>query len=300
MKTLTKLALVSAVAMSGHAFAMQTLGDEELSQATGQDGVTIQLDLPTLGAGTGISAQAILHDSDGLAGRTATSAGAIVMGDGTTANNFQITAGAGQSVLIDIDADGGTGTAATTSPVLNVKLTLPSVFAIKTGDIYVAKSAGLGGALTNQKKILSNTTVSLAGTTVNVQLGSEEQGSMIKVGGSITGGLVLTNFGLLDSSATTATADVGIGATSIKVKDNGAGADLTLGNVTVDAVGGATGGLKIVLASIGAAGGIDVQMTGLRLGGLSTGTTPTPTAALGNVELRGLALNGTGITIRGH
>lgn len=299
MKTLTKLALISAMAMSGSAFALQTLGDEELSQATGQDGVTIQLDLPA----AGINAQAILHDSNGWTARTPanSSAGAIVLGDGTVANNFKIT---GTAITLDIDADGGTGTAANNSPLLNIKITLPANFAVSTGDIYVAKSAGLGGALTNQKKILSNTTVTLAGATTNIQLGSEEQGAMIKVGGTITGGIVLTNFGLLDASATTATADVGIGAASVAIKDNG-GANLTLNNganpgVSIDAVGGAAGGLKITLDSIGSATGVDVQLTGLRLGGLTTGTTPTPTAALGNFELRGLSLNGTGITIRGH
>ncbi|ONG42013.1 hypothetical protein BKE30_01755 [Alkanindiges hydrocarboniclasticus] len=279
MKTLTKLALVSAMAMSSSAFAMQSLDDAALSQTTGQDGVTIQLDLPS----TGINAQAILHDSDGLkVGAVAGNAGAIVMGNGTTAGNFKIE---GTAITLDIDADGGTAN----DPLLNVKITLPTNFAVETGEVFVAGSSGVGGALTNQKKIFNNTRIELAGLNVNMQLGNEAQGSMIKIGGVVTGGIKLQNFGLIDSAsaAGACTSECGIFA-DIVLKDTNTN-NLTLGDITVDAD---DRGLVVGVNSIGS-GGMDVQMNNLKLGG-NTG------ASLGNAELRGLQLGGTQLAIRGH
>ena len=62
MKLFTKLALVSAIAVSGSAMAMESMDDSTLSATTGQDGISI---------GIGISKVAIenlyIHDNDGLA-----------------------------------------------------------------------------------------------------------------------------------------------------------------------------------------------------------------------------------------
>lgn len=65
MKLFTKLALVSAVAVSGSAMAMESMDDSALSSTTGQDGISI---------GLGLSKIAIqdlyIHDNDGLAAGT--------------------------------------------------------------------------------------------------------------------------------------------------------------------------------------------------------------------------------------
>ena len=62
MKNFTKLALVSSIAFSANAMAMQAMDDAALSSTTGQDGINI---------GIGISKVAIeklyIHDNDGLA-----------------------------------------------------------------------------------------------------------------------------------------------------------------------------------------------------------------------------------------
>ena len=61
MKTFTKLALVSSMAISANAMAMQSMDDAALSAATGQDGINI---------GIGISKieidKVLIHDNDGL------------------------------------------------------------------------------------------------------------------------------------------------------------------------------------------------------------------------------------------
>jgi hypothetical protein len=287
MKLVNKLLLVSAIAASSQAFALESMSEADMSQTTGQDGVTLSIALP---AG-GINMQMILHDTDGLAPNgTEGSDGAIVFGNGTAAGNFQISGG---TIIMDIDADGGTVAAAATGPMLNVKIALPTL-TITTGDISVAKSGGLGGTLTNSTKIFNSTSVTLGAMNVNIQLGSEAQGSMLKItSGFMTGGLTLNNFAVLDGyDGTAAQANVGIGATSIKIKDNGAGANLTLGTITGDVTAGA--GLQFALTSIGnATTGLDVQVTGLKLGSQAG-------SSVGNLELRGLNMNGTTIGIKGH
>jgi CO dehydrogenase/acetyl-CoA synthase beta subunit len=61
MKMFTKLALVSSMAISANAMAMQSMDDAALSAATGQDGINI---------GIGISKieieKVLIHDNDGL------------------------------------------------------------------------------------------------------------------------------------------------------------------------------------------------------------------------------------------
>lgn len=92
MKTFTKLALVSSMALSANAFAMQAMDDSALSATTGQDGLSI---------GIGISKIEIeklfIHDNDGLNG-TIDNAGAIVIqGNGIAGDaneNFGIVVGA--------------------------------------------------------------------------------------------------------------------------------------------------------------------------------------------------------------
>lgn len=62
MKLFTKLALVSAIAVSGQAMAMQSLDDSALSAATGQDGISLGIALDH------ITIQNLyIHDNGGLA-----------------------------------------------------------------------------------------------------------------------------------------------------------------------------------------------------------------------------------------
>jgi hypothetical protein len=76
MKIITKLALVSSMAISANAMAMQAMDDASLSAATGQDGLNIGIGISKIEIG-----KVFVHDNDGLAtasGGTST-AGAIVI-----------------------------------------------------------------------------------------------------------------------------------------------------------------------------------------------------------------------------
>lgn len=282
MKLFPQLALVSAIAISGNAMAMQALDDDALSAATGQDGITIQITPP----GTGITIDSIVvHDADGRTGNGLSgAAGAIVLGDnlnGNAGNQFAINTG-GDDITVVIDADGNGG-----APVLNVNIQLPTNLTITTGDISVAASTGVGNAVTNSVVVIDTFDVSLGGAALNIQLGNEAQGAMIVASGTITGGLTITNFSIndTDDQGGTGISGGGIHLGTIEVRDAG-GSDLTLG-ATIDA---SAAGLVITMNS-----GVDtdITLTNVRLGA-STGP------AIGDIEILGMSTNGTRLTISGH
>lgn len=262
MKTLTKLALVSAVALSGHAMAMQSLDDEALSAATGQDGVTITLTGP-------ISMDYLaIVDGDGVTGHGITTGtqGAIVVGNTATGGApLVITPANGINVVIDADGNG-------TTPVLNINLDLGDT-TISVGSIGVANTNATGSTLTNRVDVLDIGNITLNGLTTNIQLGSQPQGAMIKLNSSITGGLNISNLALKGGSG-----DISLGA--VKITDAG-GANLTLA-LDIDAT---TNGLEIRNLTP-----MDIAASSLKLGAAP---------ALGAMYVSNLNV-GTSVTIAGH
>ena len=277
MKLFSQLTLVSAIAISGNAMAMQALDDATLGDATGQEGITIAVTAP----GTGFTVESVvIHDADGRTGNGLTSVGpakrgAIVLGSGVS--QFRLNTGAATPIVFDIDADGN-GTA----PVLNINVALPSTFSIDTGDIAVASSTGVGNAVTNNVVVIDSFNIALGGAALNIQLGNEVQGAMIVASGTINGGLNINNFSLRDAGG--ATSGGGIHFGNINIKDTGA-ANLTLG-ARVDAN---TAGL--IITSTGP--NSDITLTNVRLGA-------TTAPAVGNIELLGLNTANTQIRISGH
>ena len=238
-------------------------------------------DVKALGIASGYKGLSVgeirIHDDDGLGvqgtDNTANS-GALVIGGGYDANNDgdfldagDITVAAdktnvftnqAKSIQIDLDMvgniDGGVGN----KPMLNVKISTPSL-RIQTGAIYVANSNAADAALfdadgvsrasateidgtqvAGKVKILDGMGLTMGAATINVQLGNEAQGAMIKLDTAITGGLVIDNVGLNDSGQAIALTQLGDTVTSggkifikqMKINDN-AGTDLTV-KVNVD------------------------------------------------------------------
>lgn len=297
MKTLTQLALVSAMVLSSSAFAMQSLDDSELSSTTGQDGITIVLGTAT----DGIVADAIVvHDNDGVGsgnfGVTTSSAGAIVLGkqgvanSSTAGSDFSITGG---DITVKVDADGNAG-----KPVLNVNVGLPTALSIKTGDIYVAESGGIAAAAAGQytqgtaAKILDSVEIALSGAKLNIQLGNAPQGAMMKLSGTIGGGLQINNLSLYQPTTTTAvtgatigTAGIHLGGINIKTAGNASDWILT-GNINATDAGLQVSGL----------GSVDLRLTNVDLG--TKQIAAVKTNRIGDVALLGLAL--PNVTIGGH
>ncbi|KKW75510.1 MULTISPECIES: DUF6160 family protein [Acinetobacter] len=327
MKMFTKLALVSSMAISANAMAMQSMDDAALSAATGQDGINI---------GIGISKieieKVLIHDNDGLNG-TAANAGAIVIksnGTGATAaNGIVITApmdATGTAVdntralashnLADltIDTDKGTGT---NGAFLNVAAAV-SGLDIYIGEIGVSGSNAAsttavrrGNDAANYNTILSGLTIKTGLTSANIQLGAAPQGAMIVLNTTMQGGLEIKNLGIVDSSTKTGTADGTTGnraagqifLDSIKVSD-ASQANLTV-NAAVSVVGkeGSNNGyLRIITGSGATTPKTDMYIKGVHLGSQAA-------ASIGDVEVQGLQtyyFNGTAnvqgsmITISGH
>ena len=269
MKGFKKLALVSAIAampMSG--FAMEAMDDSSLSAVTGQDGISIEL-------GTEINADIIIHDKDGYAGNY-TGAGAI------TLSGFALTfANVNDTITVDIDA----GAQAANDAVLNIAVTTPANMSLALGDLQVGASNGASGTGNwgvngNSVTVATLGTLTLGSTTLNIQLGAEPQGYMIVSTATITGGVNLTNFSLVDAGG--AVSGGSINMSSLSITDNG-GTDLTVdAGIDVDATA-----LVIDVNQMGdAVNGADIRIANLRLG-------TTGAAILGDIEIQGLDLTGT-------
>jgi hypothetical protein len=310
MQGFKKLALVAAIAAVPVAsFAMQPMNDSQMSGVTGRDGIDISITTNNL------TLNQVIYDRDGIGAANAHNlvanmAGAIEM------NGVGINTG-GSAITLAIDA----GQDAGGNAVLNVNVGLPANMTIATGDLYVGTTANAanvnyndstGGAnswknasawtTAGDTKIMNSSTITLGATSLNIQLGHVAQtmtlgtatvDPMILVSTTITGGIVISNTGLID--ATTAAVQ-GTGSSlnvgHIWMVDGaaaGPGTNLSVGSVGIDVT---NQGLAIGIGSIGdATYGVNQYMTRVDLG---NGT------AIGDVAITGLNLNGTVVTIAGH
>ncbi|WP_180170253.1 DUF6160 family protein [Acinetobacter sp. YH12027] len=296
MKNFTKLALVSSIAFSANAMAMQAMDDAALSSTTGQDGINI---------GIGISKIEIeklfIHDNDGLTdtakGGTSTAGAIVIQGNGIKGDaleNKGIIIGAnydnGGAYLLAsrnladlrIDTDAGTGA---NGAFINIAADV-SGLDIKIGEIGVTASgtAGTtgirrGGDDSNYNAILSGLSLKTGPMTANVQLGAAPQGAMIKLSTTMVGGLEIKDLGILDASTKTATREAGeIFIESIKVADAGK-SDLTINqDVRVYGKEGTNNGYIQMVSN---SGPIDNYVKGIHLGSKDAGS-------IGDIEVQGL------------
>jgi len=341
MKSLQKLALASAIALtSAGAFAMQAMDDESMSAATGQDGITMKIALPCYNAvadscnptdahGLSIN-QVFVEDVLGFSAKDSTdtlqtySNTGYILIDGISVTT---TAGAPITVLIDQTGNSGnTGAAAaaqaTDTPTLNVNVTVPAI-KVALGTTYVTNGHDSADVNYKQTKISNAMSISTSGnTTLNIQLGSQPQGALVKVDTTISGGLVIRGSGLHDGGASYG-GDIFTG--EIDVTNAGGSALTVKAAVNVSSTGApwvayAPSGALIVkltqlgaagVPNIGGAGGLDVTLKGTRIGYVPTTTdvsgniiADTSDAslakALGDVYIKGLNINGTRLMVYGH
>ncbi|MEB6677193.1 putative pilus system protein FilA [Acinetobacter haemolyticus] len=287
MKMFTKLVLVSSMAISANAMAMQSMDDAALSAATGQDGINIGI---ALDAG-GISIDKLyLHDNDGL--QTSTNiTGATGVAGAIAIDGITITQTSSDNLLdLVIDTDAGTSGEA----FLNIAASVGAVD-ISIGSIGVAPSNGASltdtttavrGVTGTPTEILTGLDLSLGAISANVQLGATPQGAMIKLDSTLEGGLTISNLGINDAAG---------------------GGQIYLDNIYVRGTGNTTGDLDIDTdISVTTSGlqlknnstqGMNVYIAGVRLGDSATGST---NASIGDVEIQGLNVGQSTITISGH
>lgn len=288
MTHFNRLLLASLIAASSSAFAMESLEDEVLSDTTGQTGVTIGITPPNL------SFSVVIHDTDGIP-VTQPNSGAIVMGDPYTtplARTKTQLAFTGEVVVL-IDATGDhNGAVAGGTPMLRANVAIPGM-TLHTGDIYVADTdatgtlAGFDGLrATATANILSDITVTMGATTLNFELGSENQGSMIKINTSMATGLSIAGIALSDAGGAQTG---GAFRTDMTIKDNNAAALTVVADVDFIATG-----MRVNLTQFGhATNGADIRLSNLKFG---DGAAPV----IGNVDIVGLNMNNTAIRIAGH
>ncbi|RSN78267.1 putative pilus system protein FilA [Acinetobacter haemolyticus] len=283
MKMFTKLVLVSSMAISANAMAMQSMDDAALSAATGQDGINIGIALDS----TGISIDKLyLHDNDGL--QTSTNiAGATGVAGAIAIDGITITqTGTGNLLDLVIDTDAGTSGEA----FLNIAASVGAVD-ISIGSIGVAPSFGASltdtttavrGVTGTPTEILTGLDLSLGAISANVQLGATPQGAMIKLDSTLEGGLTISNLGINDAAG---------------------GGQIYLDNIYVRGTGNTTGDLDIdtdisvtqngLQLKNNSTQGMNVYLEGVRLGSSTA-------ASIGDVEIQGLNVGTSTITISGH
>lgn len=306
MKLFTKVALVSAVAVSSNAMAMQAMDDAALSAATGQDGISIGIDISKVDI-----AKLHVFDGDGLpttAGTppttTAGKTGAITLNNVVLTKSATSALTTGNLADLVIDTDGGTGTPA--KPFLNVAANVGGLN-ISLGKIEVNDATGTAGAYkvgTASAEILSGLSLTTGKLSANIQLGNTPQGAMIKLNGSMTGGLSINNLAIKDAAAG---GYISLGG--IKVNDNGS-ADLAMdADVAVKPEG-------LAITALKNATGTDIYIKQVVLGGgtgfvAPTGGNPatlgtgTGSGSIGDVAISGMKITnsagvGAVIKISGH
>ena len=293
MKLFTQLALVSAIAISGQAMAMQAMDDESLSAATGQDG--IDLTVKTTGITIG---KLLVHDNDGLSTTAATNGGAPLGGTGgagaIVVNGVTVGVSATQAnaafggalAKISIDTDSGSGGTATGNPFLNINVKTNGID-VGVGSIAVGKSndvatmVGARRGATNETTIISGLNLTIGASELNVQLGAQPQGAMIIANGTIQGGITISSLNLIDAATTGV-----IGINGLKITSANSA------NLTVDT--------KIsVLPTAVNGGGLAISSTGandIYIGGITLGNNKS----IGSVEIQDLNMGTSTILVSGH
>lgn len=302
MKLFTKLALVSAVAISGQAMAMESMDDSALSSATGQEGITLTIKTDEVKIG-----KLIVHDNDGLSATatisptTATLAGGTAAAGGITVNGVSVKvdtaspfalASVGQRAalgltndvlaIVKVDADAGAGG---TAPVLNVNM-LNNAMAIHVDSIGVGASnsvASMAGkarrGVTSEVSLIENVDLTVGASALNIQLGNQPQGAMIAANGTIGGGIRIANLTVNDNQGG---GKIGIQNMAITSADST--------NLTVNTLIG----VKNEGLSIKSTGANDIYMGSIKLGDLATAK------SLGSIEIQGMEMVNSEILVSGH
>ena len=276
--------VISLCGALNNVYALEPLDNDALSKASAQDGLTITLQNIAPNArliwidNTGVNASEGIIDPAEFGFTNPSSAGAVMLGDGTRAGNFRISEG---TTVLTLDSDAGNG-----SPFVNLNVKLPEDLNIQTGDIFVAERES-DGTYVGTTKIMRDMRIDIGGLEMNVQLGSSPQGSMLVAYGTVNDGVKISNIGLI--GAEDSGDEFGVGISEMKIKDAGISQDLTINGAAVSVT---PDGL-VLKPSTGKE--VDVLMQDFKLGNLSSADN-----GIGDIALKGLRIGNHTITITGH
>ena len=324
MKTITKLALVSSMAISANAMAMQAMDDASLSATTGQDGLSIGIGISKVEIG-----KVFIHDNDGLAtadGGTATAGAIVIQGNGISGDDLEnhgIVIGANYDnagayllptrnladLKIDTDANGGNAFINIAAQVSGLDIKIGQIGVVASGDLPTASSTSIRrGGTGTVNPILSGLSLKTGQMSANIQLGAAPQGAMVKLDTTMVGGLEIKDLGILDNSTKQGTGDGTAGnraageifVESIKVADANS---LNLAIKQDIRVIGKEGTNNGYIQMVSNSGAHDTYVKGVHLGSRTA-------ASIGDVEVQGMQTYystapgsytpGAVITISGH
>lgn len=214
-------------------------------------------------------------------------AGAITISNLKLTTNAASALTSGNFADITIDTDGGKDGK---SPFINIGAAVTGLNVeldgIKVNNATKDTTTGLMKVGESEAVILDQLSLKTGATTANIQLGNTPQGAMIKLDGSMVGGLEINNLSLKDASA-------GGGGSIIlgKIKVNDTGSE-DLGLKADVAV--TTNGLKVTALQ----NKTDVYVQSVKLGSVAS-------KSIGDIQVSGLQIsnaNGAGavITVSGH
>ncbi|MBQ0752820.1 MAG: hypothetical protein KBT87_04435 [Gammaproteobacteria bacterium] len=267
-----KLALVTAIAalpVSG--FAMEALEDSALSDVTGQDGISLSIDInSTLTLG--------IEDTDGFTGNL--NSGMIII-DGMSMVG---------TAAIEIDS----ASTATGGGVIQIGVTIPTL-TIQTGDIGVglgtdgtSATAGIANLVTEAAAvapIIDSVGVTLTGVSLTLQVGNEAT-NLVSLATSAPVDIQIGN--ILDANDNFTLNDLSANGGGSLIVNELAVNNVDLNGITIDVT---TGGL--VINTNGALVGMDIAAMGVKMGTAAS-------ASIGNVYVTGLDLSNQTITVTGH
>jgi len=315
MKAIKKTALAAAIIATPVAgFSMEAMEDEALSSVTGQDGITISLDLD-------VETDVTIVDKDGLAGGASwdtaavgtdiaagysTDSGASIYAEAAGAlviENMKLFA-SGLTVDIDMadEADAATtarlfvgitltnglsigDTNTTNLLTIGVKNVTPNATGLAATNAALYADLGLGAT----QDILSMDQISLsAGTEIGLELGNGSD--MATLYGDI-GTLTLTDFNILDPNGNAGS----VGAFTCTSGSCGVETDVTVSGVILDGTLINFDDRGLVLTMGTGLSNIGITAAAVELGDVGTGAN-----ILGDVYITGLSMSGTTVAIQGH
>lgn len=240
--------------MLSPAWAMQALNETQLSDATGQDGMTVSI---APASGKIVFSSLDYTDTDGIAtainGTSYTSPGALVASMNSASGVLLCTNTSGACtastlpITVDVDADGGAGQGGT--PMLSLSIKMPSNLArmrIDVASLGLRADAWTGGVPGTYPVVRGATTTPLVTFSSGIDV-------VLATGTNINLGLVLGN-----ESSTDTTRNAMLNINSLNI------ATLDLGTVSLVSSGGQAGESSLRA---------DVQLTGLDLSGADVNVT---------------------------
>lgn len=280
MKMFTKLALVSSMAISANAMAMQSMDDAALSATTGQDGINI---------GLGISRvtieKVLIHDTDGYAS----------VGTGP------VTAVAG----VDANSDGDFADAGDTAPVAAAPASM-GWGGTSTAGAIVIKGNGISGDVNETSGIVISANAAailpshnLADIVIDTDAGTGTNGAFLNVAANVSGlNIAIGEIGVSASN------DFPTTPTSIRRGNDDtnynailSGLKIKTGQMTANVqLGAAPQGAMIKLSST-MTGGLEIEDLGIydassigNVVGWSGPTTPVTSTTKGEIRIDSIKL----------